>query len=100
MSGEVESVKATIIQALIKEEGEATAERMLYAYHSIKERFRSVEELIEFVEENLAGKVEVRRFKHYPFRDDVETVVLLRLRNPPKKSEATTVLTRAKPSRP
>jgi len=99
MSGEVESVKATIIQALIKEEGEATAERMLYAYHRIKERFRNVKELIKFIEENLTDKVEVRSFKHYPFRDDVEPVVLLRLRNPPKKGEATTVLTRAKLSR-
>ena len=72
---------------------------MLYAFHRIKERFRSVEELLEFVEENLADKVEVRRFKHYPFRDDVETVILLRLKNPPKKGEATTILTRPKLSR-
>ena len=99
MSGEVESVKTTIIEALVKEEGEATAERMLYAFHRIKERFRSVEELIEFVEENLAGEVEVRRFKHYPYRDDVEPVILLRLRNPLKKSEAATVLTRPRESR-
>ena len=96
MSGEVESVKATIIQALVKEEGEATAERMLYAYHRIKERFRNVGELLKFVEENLAGEVEVRSFKHYPFRDDIETVILLRLKNPPKKGEATTILTRPK----
>ena len=96
MSGEVESVKTTIIQALVKEEGEATAERMLYAYHKIKERFRNVKELLKFIEENLADKVEIRTFKHYPFRDDVEPVFLLRLRNPPKKGEATTILTRPK----
>ena len=99
MSGEVESVKTTIIQALVKEEGEVTAERMLYAYHSIKERFRNVEELLEFVKENLGDEVEVRQFKRYPYRDDVETVFLLRLRNPPKRGEAKRVLTRARESR-
>jgi len=51
MSGEVESVKMTIIEALMKEEGEATAERMLYAYHKINEKFRDVERFVKFVEE-------------------------------------------------
>jgi len=64
MSEGIEDVKMTIVEALIREEGEATAERMLYAYHKIKERFRNVEELLEFVEENLTDKVEVRKFKH------------------------------------
>ena len=81
MSGGIEDVKIAIIEALIKEEGEATAERMLYAYHEINERFRDVERLVKFVEENLADEVEVRRFKHYPYRDDIETVILLKLKN-------------------
>ncbi len=84
MSGEVESVKVALVEALRKEEGVATAERLLYAYHRLKERFRNVEELLEFVEENLADEVEVREHKHYPYRDDVERVVLLRLKNPQK----------------
>ena len=84
MSGEVESVKVAVVEALRKEEGVATAERLLYAYHRLKERFRNVEELLEFVRENLAGEVEVREHKHYPYRDDVERVVLLRLKNPQK----------------
>ena len=93
MSKGIENIKMMIIEALTKEEGEATAERTLYAYHRIRERFRDVEELLEFVKENLGDEVEVRQFKRYPYRDDVETVNLLRLRNPPKRSKATTVLT-------
>jgi len=84
MSGEVESVKVAVVEALRKEEGVATAERLLYAYHRLKERFRSVEELLKFVKENLMDEVEVREHKHYPYRDDVERVVLLRLKNPQK----------------
>ena len=84
MSGEVESVKVVVVEALRREEGVATAERLLYAYHRLRERFRNVEELLEFVEENLAGEVEVREHKHYPYRDDVEKVILLRLKNPQK----------------
>ncbi|MCD6593664.1 hypothetical protein J7L00_06245 [Candidatus Bathyarchaeota archaeon] len=84
MSGEAERVKVALVEALRKEEGVATAERLLYAYHRLKERFRNVEELLEFVEENLAGEVEVREHRHYPYRDDVERVVLLRLKNPQK----------------
>ena len=83
MSGEVEGVKV-VVEALRKEEGVATAERLLYAYHRLKESFRSVEELLKFVKENLMDEVEVREHKHYPYRDDVERVVLLRLKNPQK----------------
>ena len=84
MNGEVESVKVVVVEALRKEEGVATAERLLYAYHRLKERFRNVEELLKFVKENLMDEVEVREYKHYPYRDDVERVVLLRLKNPQK----------------
>ena len=78
MSGDAEEIKMVIVEALRREEGVATAERLLYAYHRLRERFRNVEELLEFVEENLAGEVEVREHKHYPYRDDVEKVILLR----------------------
>jgi len=64
MSGEVESVKVVVVEALRKEEGVATAERLLYAYHRLKERFRNVEELLEFVEENLAvGSISIIRIE-------------------------------------
>ena len=82
MSGDAEEVKMAIVEALRKEEGEATAERMLYAYYKLKTRFRSVRELIEFVKENLVDEVEVREHKHYPYRDDVGKVIYLRLKNP------------------
>jgi len=84
MSGEVESVKVALVEALKREEGVATAERLLYAYHRLRERFRSVEELLEFVEENLLDEVEVEEHRHYPYRDDVEKTVYLRLKNPQK----------------
>ena len=41
MSGEVESVKVAVVEALGKEEGMVTAERLLYAYHRLKEGFRN-----------------------------------------------------------
>ena len=82
MSGEAESVKMAIVEGLRKEEGEATAGRMLYAYYKLKTRFRNVKELIEFVKENLADKVEIREHKPYPYRDDVGKVIYLRLKNP------------------
>jgi len=85
MSGEVESVKVAVVEALRKEKGMATAERLLYAYHRLKERFRNVEELLKFVEENLVDEVEVRERKYYPYRDDVEKVIYLRLKNPSKR---------------
>ena len=85
MSGEVESVKVAIVEGLKKEEGEATAERMLYAYYKLKTRFRNVRELIEFVEENLVDEVEVREHRLYPYRDDLGKVILLRLKNPPEE---------------
>jgi len=85
MSGEVESVKVALVEALKREEGVATAERLLYAYHRLRERFRSVEELLEFVEENLVDEVEVGEHRHYPYRDDVEKTVYLRLKNPSKR---------------
>ena len=85
MSGEVESVKVAVVEALKREEGVATAERLLYAYHRLRERFRSVEELLKFVEENLLDEVEVREHRHYPYRDDVEKTVYLRLKNPSKR---------------
>jgi len=46
------------IEIEVKEEGVATAERLLYAYHRLKERFRNVKELLKFVEENLDGWVD------------------------------------------
>ena len=85
MNGEVESVKVVVVEALRKEEGVATAERLLYAYHRLKERFRNVEELLKFVKENLVDEVEVREHKHYPYRDDVGKVIYLRLKNPSKE---------------
>ena len=84
MSGDAEEIKMVIVEALRREEGVATAERLLYAYHRLRERFRSVEELLEFVEENLLDEVEVREHRHYPYRDDVEKTVYLRLKNPQK----------------
>ena len=68
----IEDVKMTIVEALIREEGEATAERMLYAYHKIKERFRNVEELLEFVEENLTDKVRLRNSSTDDISSEVE----------------------------
>jgi len=85
MSGDAEEIKMVIVEALRREEGVATAERLLYAYHRLRERFRSVEELLEFVEENLLDEVEVREHRHYPYRDDVEKTVYLRLKNPSKR---------------
>jgi len=49
MNRNVKEIKIVIVEALIKEEGEVTAERMLYAYHRIRERFRNVEELLELL---------------------------------------------------
>ena len=42
MSRNVKEIKIVIVEALIKEEGEVTAERMLYAYHRIRERLSSL----------------------------------------------------------
>jgi len=52
-------VKNVIIEALRKEGGVATGDRLIYAYIRIKERFRNSRELIGFVKENLADQVEV-----------------------------------------
>jgi len=78
---EAGSVKMAVVEALRKEEREATAERMLYAYHRLKERFRSVKQFMEFVEENLVNGIKVREHKHYPYRNDMGKAIYLRLKN-------------------
>jgi len=47
--GEAEEMKMAIVEVLRKEEGEATAERMLYAYYRLKTRFKNVKELFFYV---------------------------------------------------
>ena len=79
MAGEPE-VGRIIVEALRREGGEATADRLIYAYIGIKERFRSSRELIEFVKESLADEVEVIEEILYPYRDDVERAIFLRLK--------------------
>jgi len=86
-------VKNVIIEALRKEGGVATGDRLLYAYIRIKERFRNSRELIGFVKENLADQVEVIEEVLYPYRDDVEKAIFLRLRGFPD-GEAMTVFNR------
>ena len=78
---EAGSVKMAVVEALRKEEREATAERMLYAYHRLKERFRSVKQLMESIEENLVNGVKVREHKHHPYKDDMGKAIYLRLKN-------------------
>jgi len=79
MADEAE-VGSVIVDALRREGGEATADRLIYAYIKIKERFRNSGELIEFVKENLGDEVEVIEEILYPYRDDVERAILLRLK--------------------
>jgi len=86
-------VKRVIIEALRKEGGVATGDRLIYAYIRIKERFRNSRELIGFVKENLADEVEVIEEILYPYRDDVEKAIFLRLRGFPD-GEAMTVFNR------
>jgi len=80
--------------------GEATAGRLIYAYIGIRERFRNSRELIEFVKESLADEVEVIEETLYPYRDDVERAIFLRLKGFPRDGEAAAVLTRARMPRP
>ena len=87
-------VKNVIIEALRKEGGVATGDRLLYAYIRIRERFRNSKELIEFVKENLADEVEVIEEILYPYRDDVEKAIFLRLKGFPRDGEAMTVFNR------
>jgi len=79
MAGEPE-VGSVIVEALRREGGEATADRLIYAYIRIRERFRNSRELIEFVKESLADEVEVIEEILYPYRDDVERAIFLRLK--------------------
>ena len=60
--------------------GEATADRPIYAYIGIGGRFRNSRGLIEFVKKNLADQVEVIEEILYPYRDDVERAIFLRLK--------------------
>jgi len=69
-----------IVEALRREGGEATADGPIYAYIKIRERFRNSRELIEFVKESLADEVEVIEEILYPYRDDVERAIFLRLK--------------------
>jgi len=87
-------VKRVIVEALRKEGGVATGDRLIYAYIRIRERFRNSKELIGFVKENLADQVEVVEEILYPYRDDVEKAVFLRLRDFPRDGEAMTVFNR------
>ena len=87
-------VKRVIVEALRKEGGVATGDRLIYAYIRIKERFRNSRELIGFVKENLADEVEVVEEILYPYRDDVERAIFLRLRGFPRDGEAMTVFNR------
>ena len=79
MSVEAE-VGRVIVDALRREGGEATADRLIYAYIRIRERFRNSRGLIEFVKESLADEVEVIEEILYPYRDDVERAIFLRLK--------------------
>jgi len=76
----VELAKRAVIEALVREKGEATAERLLYAYRLLAERFRSVGELLAFAEEHLSDEVEVEEHEYYPFRGDSEKAIYLKLR--------------------
>jgi len=89
-------VGSVIVEALRREGGEATAGRLIYAYIGIKERFRNSRELIEFVKGNLADQVEVIEETIYPYRDDVEKAIFLRLRDFTRDGEAAAALTRAR----
>jgi len=80
MADEAEGVRRVIVEALRREGGEATADRLIYAYIGIRERFRNSGELIEFVKKNLADEVEVIEETLYPYRDDVERAIFLRLK--------------------
>ena len=79
MADEAE-VGRIIVEALRREGGEATADRLIYAYIGIRERFRDSRELIEFVKKDLADEVEVVEEVLYPYRDDVERAIFLRLK--------------------
>jgi len=76
----VELAKRAVIEALVREEAEATAERLLYAYRLLAERFRNVGELLAFTEEHLSDQVEVEEHEYYPFRGDSEKAIYLKLR--------------------
>ena len=77
----VEVAKRAVIEALVREKGEATAERLLYAYRLLAERFRSVGELLEFIREHLLDEVDVEEHEYYPFRGGSEKWYKLRLRD-------------------
>jgi len=74
----IELAKKAVIEALVREEGEATADRLLYAYRLLAERFRSVGELLAFAEEHLSDQVE--EHEYYPFRGSSEKAIYLKLR--------------------
>ena len=86
-------VKRVIVEALRKEGRVATGDRLIYAYIRIRERFKNSSELVEFVKENLADEVEVIEEILYPYRDDVEKAIFLRLKGFPD-GEAMTVFNR------
>ena len=77
----VEVAKRAVIEALVREKGEATADRLLYAYRLLAERFRSVGELLAFIREHLLDEVDVEEHEYYPFRGDSERWYRLRLRD-------------------